>query len=68
MVEKSNKYDEWNIKDAASTLRRAEEILDDPKMIKLVKKQLTKEIETTNEVAKRLDLETKVGKKLKKVF
>ncbi len=65
---KENKYEEWNVSDALSTLKRAEEILDDKKMIKLVSVKIKKDDEANKQVAKKLALEAKVSAGLKKVM
>ena len=65
---KENKYDDWNVKDALSTLKRAEEVLDDKKMVGLVSTRIKKDAEANAQVAAKLALETKVSAGLKKVI
>lgn len=40
---KDHKYDDWAVKSAMETLMRAEEIKQDPKMMKLVSAHLKKQ-------------------------
>ena len=65
---KEDKYDEWNVKEALSSLKRAEEVLDDKKMVKLVVVKLKEDAEANAEIAAKLALETKVSVGLKKVM
>lgn len=46
-MKEDNKYDKWCIEDAARSLERAEEIKQDPKMMKLVAKELKKKLKAT---------------------
>ena len=65
---KDSKYDEWNVKEALSTLKRAEEVLDDKKMVKLVSAKIVADAEANKQIAAKLALESKVSAGLKKVM
>ena len=48
---KEKKYDEWEIKDAVSTLKRAEEIKANKELMKLADAQIKKELKAIRSVA-----------------
>ena len=57
-------YDGWDVREAVSTLKRADEIKADPKFLAVVVKEMDKESDKLEESAKLLK---KVGKKLKAI-
>jgi len=52
---KDSKYDEWEIKDALRTITRADEIKADPKMMKLIAAELTRQQEALAAAQKGID-------------
>ncbi len=48
---KKNGYDEWEIDDAVRTLVRAEEIKQDPKLMKACSSALTKKLKAVKSIA-----------------
>jgi hypothetical protein len=58
-------YDDWEVRDAVSTMRKSAEIESDPKFRKVVAKEMNKE---AGQLVQKADLMTKVSAKLKSVF
>ena len=58
-------YDGWDVREAVSTMRRAEEIKADPKFLKVVIGEMNREADKLEDTA---DLLVKTSVKLKKVF
>jgi len=63
-----NDYSKYRVEDALRTLENARKVLADPKMVGYVKMCLAYKKAQDAEVSAQLDVETKVGKKLKEVF
>lgn len=68
VCEDENDYSKWRVESSLSTLQDAQKILSDTKMVRYVKKCLAFQAEQNAEVSAQLNVETKVGKKLKEVF
>ena len=58
--EAEKKYNDWEIKDAAMTIMRAEEIKQDAEMMALIQPELQKKVKAASEVAKTVEGAAKV--------
>ena len=58
-------YDGWDVREGVNTMRRAAEIEADPKFLKVITKEMTKEADKLEDKAKLL---VKTQVKLDKVF
>lgn len=65
---KKEKYDDWNVRSDVDTLIQANKILNDKSKLPKIRVEFKKRAEALKDTAKELNLESKVGKKLKKVF
>lgn len=63
-----NEYSKWRVESALTTLQDAQKILADTKMTGYVKKYLAHKKAQDAAITSQLNVETKVGKKLKEVF
>ena len=61
---KNKNYDEWDIDNACRTLKSAEEIKNDPKLLKLVQEKIEKEDKALENV--KVDLRTLLHNTLNK--
>jgi len=64
-TKKKNGFDEWEIRDAARSLRDAQKVRENPKLLKLAEAQLQKDIKESEDA---LALEQRTAQKLKETF
>lgn len=62
------KYDEWEIRDAASTLKRAKAIEGDAELQKLAREHLQAERDALDAVLSDEEIEARAAKRLNDVF